>query len=131
MNIKNLSYLSYWLQQPLAARGVLLGLFVGAFLWFILFGLVAKIARVYKAEKWEKDYFGRIGNFGLTMGLLGLIWLFFRQEQVAFFAWRFWLLFWLVGAAFWTYRLIWFYIVRIPKIKSELSARHQQSKYLP
>ena len=53
------------------------------------------------------------------MGFLGLLWMFFRQERIAFLAWRFWLLLWLAAVVFWAYRLARYALKRIPEIKAE------------
>lgn len=131
MSFKNLLIWSYWFNQPFTARGATLAALVIIFLFFVLLGLVAKIWRVYKGEKWLKEILRRIGNFGLTMGLAGLLWLFFRQERIVFLSWRFWLLFWLFGVIWWVYRLVWYVVVRVPKIKLEIENRGAQEKYLP
>jgi len=73
----------------------------------------------------------RTGNFGMTMGLLGLLWMFFRQESVAFLAWRFWLLLWVLMAVWWLARILEYIVKRIPQIKKEKEARHKMQKYLP
>ena len=113
MSWQNLFHLDYWFSQPFTARGLSLQLLVGGFLLLIVGGLLFKILSQYQAEKAKKNIFSRFGSFGLVMGFLGLIWMFFRQERAAFLAWRFWLLLWLVGAAMWVYRLVWYYFKRI------------------
>ncbi|OGH88761.1 MAG: hypothetical protein A3J93_01570 [Candidatus Magasanikbacteria bacterium RIFOXYC2_FULL_42_28] len=131
MSFTNLLTWSYWFTQPFTARGVAFTVLVVLFLFFVLLGLSAKIGRAYKSEKWLNEILRRIGNFGLTMGVLGLIWFFFRQERVTFLSWRFWLLFWIIGVIFWGYKIIWYAIVRVPKIKTESQNRVAQGKYLP
>ena len=108
-------------------------------MWFIvililvlvLVGLVSKIVRLYQQDKWYKEILRRVGSAGTTMGFLGLIWLFFRQERVAFLAWRFWLLLWLVGAIYWGIKIIMYVIKRVPVIKQEESKKALLNKYLP
>ena len=65
------------------------------------------------------------------MGFLGLIWMFFRQESVAFLAWRFWLLLWSAAALIWAYRLARYALKRIPEIQAEEARRVNVEKYLP
>ncbi len=131
MHIKNLLDWSYWFYQPFTARGGAMWFFVILFLVLVLFGLTAKIARLYGQDKWYKEIFRRAGNAGITMGLLGLLWLFFRQERVAFFAWRFWLLLWLVGAIIWVVKIVMYLVKRVPAIKEEQAKRSAMDKYLP
>lgn len=131
MHIKNLLDWSYWFYQPFTARGGAMWFFVILFLVLVLFGLTAKIARLYGQDKCYKEIFRRAGNAGITMGLLGLLWLFFRQERVAFFAWRFWLLLWLVGAIIWVVKIVMYLVKRVPAIKEEQAKRSAMDKYLP
>lgn len=131
MHLSNLLTFSYWFNQPFMARGAAFYLLVIVFLVLTLFGLLSKIIRIYRDKNWQKEWLRRSGNFGLTMGLLGLLWFFFRQTDVFFLAWRFWLLLWLTGSFFWVYRLVWYLIVRVPKIKIESQSRAVQEKYLP
>ena len=84
MHLNNLLHYSYWFGQPFMARGTTFSLLVGIFLILVLIGLLAKIWRVYRVENWQKEVLRRLGNFGLTIGILGLIWLFLRQNEVFF-----------------------------------------------
>ncbi len=104
---------------------------IGGFLFFIVAGLVSKILSQYQNEKSKRLILKRAGSLGITMGFLGLLWMFFRQERVAFLAWRFWLLLWLAVVVFWAYRLARYAIKRIPEIKSEEARRANVEKYLP
>lgn len=131
MNLKNLLDWSYWFYQPFTAKGGAMWFFVVLFLALLLLGLTAKIVRLYSQDKWYKEIFRRGGNAGITMGLLGILWLFFRQERVAFLAWRFWLLFWFVGAIYWAVRLVMYSIKRVPVIRAEAEKRSVMKKYLP
>jgi len=45
--------------------------------------------------------------------------MFFRQERVAFLAWRFWLLLWVVITLIWVFRLARYALKRIPEIQAE------------
>jgi len=131
MDIKNLLDWSYWFYQPFTAKGGVMWFFVMSFLVLILAGLVAKITRFYSPEKWYQEVLRRIGNAGLTMGFLGLLWLFFRQERVVFFAWRFWLLLLVVGGIFWAVKIMIYLFKRVPEIKKENEKREALKKYLP
>ena len=131
MNLKNLLDWSYWFYQPFTAKGGTMWFFVILFLALVLFGLSSKITRLYNQDKWYKEILRRVVNAGITMGLLGLLWLFFRQERVTFLAWRFWLLLWLLGAIFWLVKIIIYLIKRVPVIRQEEAKRSVLNKYLP
>ncbi len=131
MSVLNLFHLDYWFSEPFTARGLALWLLVGGFLLFIVMGLVSKILSQYQQDKLKRLVLKRFGSLGITMGFLGLIWMFFRQERIAFLAWRFWLLLWLAVTAIWAYRLARYAIKRIPEIKAEEARRANVEKYLP
>lgn len=131
MNITNLLKLDYWFYQPFTARGLTLWLLIGGFLFFIVAGLVFKILSQYQNEKSKRLILKRAGSLGITMGFLGLLWMFFRQERIVILALRFWLLLWLVVTVFWVYRVVRYAIKRIPEIKAEEARRANVEKYLP
>ena len=131
MTITNLFKLDYWFSQPFTARGLSLWLLIGGFLLLIVAGLIFKILSQYQNYKPARTVLKRFSNLGVTVGFLGLVWMFFRQERVAFLAWRFWILFLTVGFGFWVYRLIKYWVKRVPELKSEEAKREQIEKYLP
>ena len=131
MSVLNLLHLDYWFSQPFTARGSTLWLLVGGFLLFIVAGLVFKILSQYQENKSKRLFLRRSGNLGITMGFLGLMWMFFRQERIAFLAWRFWLLLWVVITLIWVFRLARYALKRIPEIKAEEARRVALEKYLP
>jgi hypothetical protein len=65
------------------------------------------------------------------MGLLGLLWFFFRQERVAFLAWRFWLVLWLIITVFWAYKILVYMFKKVPVINSQRAEKIINEKYLP
>lgn len=97
----------------------------------IVAGLIYKILSQYQNDKSQRLVLKKCGNLGITMGFIGLVWMFFRQERVAFLAWRFWLLLWFIATAFWVYRIARFALKRIPEIKVEEAKRANLEKYLP
>lgn len=131
MSVQNLLHLDYWFSQPFTARDLTLWLLVGGFLLFIVVGLVLKIISQYQQNKFKRLFLKRSGNLGITMGFFGLVWMFFRQERVAFLAWRFWLLLWFVVVVIWAFRLARYALKRIPEIKAEEERRINVEKYLP
>lgn len=131
MSFSNLFHLSYWFSQPKTARGTALFLWVALFGVFFLAGLVLFIIRAKGKDNVKKEIFRRFGNFGLTIGLLGFVLLFFRQERAAFIAWRFWVLIFLIIAVWWLVKLVVYLIKRVPKIQEEKLRREIAEKYLP
>lgn len=131
MSIKNLFYWSYWFSQPYIARGGLAWVWFGGFMLLIFGGIALQVARQYQTDALKKEAARRWVNFLLTMGILGLIWMFFRQERIPVLAWRAWLLAWLAIAAIWKYKIVRYSLKRIPVIRAEQAAREQKEKYLP
>lgn len=104
---------------------------LGGFLAIVLIGLVLRIWRQFSLDKELKEAMRRFGNIGLTMGTIGLIWMWLRQERVPFLAWRFWLLFWLLILVWWLADTVRYTIKRIPEIKRAKAERLAREKYLP
>jgi len=131
MSIFNLFQLSYWFHQPFIARGWSLRGWVIILLLLVLAGIVGKILIVKQDKKVIRQVYNRLTNISLTVGLLGLLWLFFRQQQVPFLAWRFWLVL-LFGGLLWSViRAVVFFVRRYPEIKAEQAAQELKAKYLP
>lgn len=132
MNVKNILASSYWFYQPFIAIGFAKLFWTGAFLMLVLLGLIAKIVRVAKKDinGRTKEILRRSGNLLLTMGLLGLLWFFFRQQQVAFLAWRFWLVLWVALFASWLYKVLFYTFKKLP-VKGDQSKIDEMKKYFP
>ena len=131
MSFANLLSWSYWFYQPFIARDSAFYLLVGLFLLMIFFGILFKILRSFNFDGLAKELLRRIGNWGVAMGLSGLLWLFFRQERTPFLAWRFWLLLWLATAVYWLVKLIIYGWRRLPAARAEKVKRELVEKYLP
>lgn len=131
MSIRNLFYWSYWFQQPYIARDLVLWIWLVGFLGLVLAGLVVLFIKPYRLDNAEQRLLGRFSSCFLTMGILGLVWFFFRQERVVFLAWRFWLLIWFAVLLVWLVKNIRYAVKRLPQIKAEHATRAAQEKYLP
>jgi len=130
MNFTNLFRMDYWFSQPFSAHGVIFWIFTVFFLALILGGIISRIICQYKKDKTDKVILKRFSNFGMTLGLLGIVWLFFRQEKVTFLAWRFWLVLWLVVAVWWLAKILEYIVRRVPQIKEEKQEKQKRNKYL-
>ena len=131
MALKNLFDFYYWFGQPFVATGLILWFLVGGFLALIVAGLILRIASQYSKQKSAGMLFKRLSALGIVMGFLGLLWMFFRQENTWFLSWRFWLLLWLVLLMRWIYRIIRYVVKRMPEIKAEQEKKERMEKYLP
>lgn len=133
MQIQNILKTSYWFYQPYIAVGGVKWFWIVGFLALVLAGLVGKIVRIYykKIDQGTQEVLRRAGNLLITTGLLGLLWMFFRQQQVAFLAWRFWLVLWVGLFVWWGYKVAFYAIKRLPMISSEQAKKNLMDKYMP
>lgn len=131
MNVLNLLKLDYWFSQPYIAYGTVKWFWIVLFLFFVLLGIVAKFWEVLRAEKNLKRVFKSFAATFWSIGVFGLLWMFFRQEHVPFLAWRFWLLLIFVFVVWRQFVNIKFLVKRYPQIKKENEARELKEKYLP
>lgn len=131
MHPSNLFQTIYWFNQPEMARGLSLWILVGGFLLFILGGIAFKILTPYAKIRAKREPLRRAGNFCLTIGFFGLMWMFFRQEEIPFLAWRFWLLLLLGLFVWWLARIARYTVKRVPEIRKEQLEKERMEKYLP
>ena len=131
MSYRNLLKMDYWFSQPYIAHDFAFWVVLIFFLGLILAGIVLFFLKSYNQDKANKVILSKLGNFGVSMGLLGLMWLFFRQQRVSFLAWRFWLLLWLLIAVWWATKILKYALKRLPQIKQEKEAKARLDKYLP
>jgi len=131
MNLINLFSLSYWFSQPEPALGLVKWLLVLSFLSLVLVGLILRILLINKKDKIIKEIYRRLSNVGFTVGIFGLLWMFFRQENVLFLAWRFWII--VIGLIFILslIKVCNYIFKRVPEIKAENIKRLEKQKYLP
>ncbi len=131
ISIMNLFDWYYWFHQPYIARGMTMWIWVIFFLFFVFSGLVLKFISQRIETNYLKKTINSFSNIGLSVGLLGLLWMFFRQERVPFLAWRFWLII-IFGIAIWRKIVnIIFLVRRAPIIKKEQAEKIAKAKYLP
>lgn len=133
MHFKNILEWSYWFYEPFIAVGTVKWVWIIGFLSLVFVGLLSKIVRILnkKLSNGSREVLRRAGNWLIVSGLLGLLWMFFRQEKVAFLAWRFWLIFWLILFVVWGYKIFFYALKRLPAINAEQSKRELKNKYLP
>lgn len=101
------------------------------FILICLSGLAAKIL-----AKKEKDHlrikgYNRFFSLGLTMGLIGLAYMFFAWQGVTLLGSRFWLMIWLAVAVVWKVFILKYLYVEAPKKRLEIEKRNKFNKYLP
>jgi len=132
MSLLNLFKLNYWFAQPFPALGWIKWTWVLLFLSFVILSVVFIFLRQYKSkDKFIKKVYTKSANLFLSVGLLGLLWMFFRQEKVPFLSWRFWLLLLVLILGFGLYRILHYFFKRLPQIKEEKIRQENIKKYIP
>lgn len=131
MSYQNLLKIDYWFSQPFMAHDFAFWATLLLFLGLIIGGVVLLLIKSFNNDRTNKIIFNKLDNFGVSLGLLGLMWLFFRQQRVSFLAWRFWLLFWFLIAVWWLIKILKYAIKRLPQIKQEKLEKQRFNKYLP
>lgn len=131
MRVSNLLYFSYWFSQPDPAGGGLKIFWPALFGVFTVLGIVALVAERRGSNTAERQVFKRSGSAATTLGVLGFIWFFFRQESVLLLGFRLWWGLWVVGAVVWFISIGRYALKRVPAIKAENEARGRREQYLP
>ncbi len=105
--------------------------FLVLFLLMIVLGLSFRIMKKTRQDKFERTVFERATNLHLTLGLLGLLWLFLTFEEISIFGSRFWFLI-LVGlfVAF-MLRLYRYRKFHVPQLRLLEQSKAEANKYLP
>ena len=124
-------HMDYWFKQPDQTMGLLMWILVVFLLILTLSGLILKFARRYRGDKFHKEIMRRASNLNLTVGILGLLWMFMRQEHILLLAWRFWALVLLLIFFWWLSKVLRYATKRVPFLRAESAAKETMEKYLP
>ncbi len=135
MNLKELYDLNYWftIRPGEMSAPFLVGFFI--FFLIVFLGTFALIAYKRKNKvainKPERKLYEKIQSACATMGLLGLLWLFFAYERVPFLSARFWVLVLILSIGLWIYVISRYYTLDMkPQIK-KLAEKERIEKWLP
>jgi len=131
MSFKNFFHISYWFQQPDPAMHGVRIFWIVFFLIFVVGGIALLVVKAMKQEKAVRLVVGRYASAFITLGITGLLWFVFRQENVSILSYRFWMAIWVVTAGLWLGSIISYTVRRIPAIKAENKERELREKYLP
>ncbi len=127
--MENLLTLNYWFTlRPESLIPVAMKLFAGFIILLIAMIIITSIAK--KKGKLYRRFWQKLNNFALTNFILGLVFIFFNYESIAFFSARFWLGLWVIGMIIWLV-FIFINLKTIPKRKKVLDKEQEFNKYLP
>jgi hypothetical protein len=132
-NLKNLLSFKYWFNltpEPFLSFTLnALYIFFGALL---ILGLAARVvAGRMKQNAVLKKSYEKFYHLLATMGVFGLILLFFRQQQVVFLSAPFWLIIWLIVLLVWLAFVLRYVLVKAPKLREQMALKNELKKYLP
>ncbi len=135
MNLTELYDLNYWF--TIRPDEMSLAFLIGFLVFFVLVFLGTFAMVVYKKKnkdvlsKPQRKLYEKIQSACATMGVLGLLWLFFAYERVPFLSARFWVLVWLLSVGLWIYVISRYYSLDMkPQIK-QLAEKERIEKWLP
>lgn len=131
MSFSNILNLTYWFSQPNTATKEVYWIWVGGLLALVAVGIFSLVVKMYLKDRSLNIFLEKLSSLGLTMGIFGFLFFFFRQQNVFLLGYRFWFLFWFLLLALWFYRIMNYYFKRIPQIKTEQEERMRKEKYLP
>ncbi len=132
-NLGNLLSVGYWFNlHPDPFLGVVLKILYIFFGALLLAGIVLRVlsrknSRNIPIKKiYEKFYY-----FFSTLAVIGLVLMFFRQQQVLFLGAPFWFLIWLLAFGVWLFFTLRYALVKAPKLQQQIALKKELSKYLP
>ncbi len=130
--MSNLLDLGFWFDvTPLRLSPIFqIGFFV-LFALFIMGGLVLRIVRKNRTDKFERQLLARAAALGLAMGLLGMFWLFFSFEEISYFGMRAWILVWGMVVVVWAWKMYRYATKEVPQRRLLEQSKSEANKYLP
>lgn len=135
MDIKQLFELAYWINPNPGIMSVGTTLFIGSLFVLCLvlkfFGRMIYFQNRKNLAKPEKKLLFMTESLLLTMGSLGLVWLFFAYQTVPYVSTRFIFLIWVVGFFVWAYIIAQYAFTEFPKAMQSIKERERLEKYLP
>ena len=102
----------------------------------VLFGLLLVASLVCsivapRLDSLKAKGFKRLMHLGLTMGILGYLYLFFAWQRAALLGARFWLVIWLAVTLVWVFFIVKYLVLVVPAKRMEIDQRRRFEKYLP
>ena len=73
----------------------------------------------------------KLGNWSLSLSLIGLALVFFKYQMVPYFGMRIWLPLWALICLVWGLFIVKYWLVEMPKVMMEIERKKSLNKYLP
>lgn len=129
----NLLTFSYWFNlrpEPWLAQS--LKIVYAVFSLLIIAGLMARwLAAKNKENKLTQKLWLMVQHVSLTLGIVGLMLIFARQQQIYIVGMPFLFLLLVIGAAIWFFYIFKYLVKIMPEKKKEMEIKKIKEKYLP
>ena len=116
--------------QPPSLHQQAITMMAGAFGLLLLGGLFSRVSS-RGVDSLKAKGLKRLASLGVTMGLLGLLYLFFAWQRAVLLGARFWLLIWLVVVLIWLFFILKYLLMVVPAKRREIDQRRRFERYLP
>lgn len=97
---------------------------VSAAIWLIMTSSVRKFPLLAELRS-------RLTQYLLVSGLVGLVLIFFRWEQISYLGSRIWLLIWLLIVTVWGAKVVYYLLKKFPEERRLFEMKRQYERYLP
>jgi hypothetical protein len=115
--------------EPLHSRAIIILVII--FGLVILISVVSKLITIKTKDALKAKGYKKLYHLCLTMGIIGLVYLFFAWQGAALLAARFWLAIWALTLIIWLI-FIWKYLIKeVPNKRKEIDQKRQFQKYIP
>lgn len=130
--MENIFSVNYWFDlTPIRmSSGFEIGFFVG-FAILLILGLVLRIVKKQRQDKFERMTLERLANTALTVSVLGLLWLFMAFEEIQIFGARFWAALLMIGGLMSLVRIALYTRKEVPALRAAEQSKAEANKYLP
>lgn len=101
---------------------------------FLILSLAARLVVSQQEKKKNvslRKLWQKLTTFFVTLGITGLLLLFFRQQRVYLLAMPLFLYLWLISVLVWLILIIHWAVVKMRKMQRETQERKEKEKYLP
>ena len=124
--------MGYWFGRPVILTSKTLMIYLVIFGLIILLGIVFKsVASKGGLEKFVSKILSRWGSLFLTMGFLGLVYVWLRYERAPWISYRCVLGLWGVVLIWWAYKISYYQKKKVPKLRERHIRDAQRYAYLP
>lgn len=121
----------FWFTQPSSILTSADRYLAIIFLALLVFGIVFRILLARTKSEANRKVFNKFWHLGLTIGLLGLFWYFFRYENAPILSIRIIPGAFLIWGLFWMIFILKFLVVDYGVLKHEHEREALKNKYLP